>query len=594
MERLTGIAVSPGVVVGRAVVLTGHAEVVRFPIPPERVGDELQSLDGARQRSHTQLQEIRDRLARGPGHDLAPLFDAQLLILDDSMFLGRAQAIIRDDLVNAAWAVHRAYEELCAVFATVEDPYLRERDSDLADVAGRVRMNLRRAGGWTSELLHEVDGPAVLVADELTASLAAQMDWSRVLGFVTDAGGRTHHTAILARSLKVPAIVGLRDISRRVRPGTPVVIDGTAGIVTIDPSPAQIDEAQRRAPISRRQATVSTGPPEPTMTADGVAIHLEANLERLEDVPALIEAGAEGVGLFRSEFLLAGRAADQLTEDQQVELYRSLLASLAPRRVTIRTFDLDERQAGPWASRDRRDSRPGLRGVRLGLGRPDVLTTQLRALLRASPAGQLRVMFPFVTSVEEMRGATALMRESAERVGLARVPVPVGAMVEVPSAALAADLLAREAAFFTVGTNDLIQYTLAVDRTDERVSDLYQPLHPAVIRLLRLVRRAAGRHGIDASVCGEMASDPTMIGLLVGLGFRAFSMTPSAISVVRRIVQDIQSADARQMAVEALGLATAGEVEQHLLQTLAAVNRGAIPLAAFGVRQSRVSRRPRP
>ena len=577
MERLTGIAVSPGVVVGRAVVLTGHADVVRYPIPPERVDDELTSLDRARERSHTQLQEIRDRLAHGPGHDLAPLFDAQLLILDDSMFLGRAKAIIRDERVNAAWAVHRAYEELCAIFATVEDPYLRERDSDLADVAGRVRMNLRRASGWASDLLHEVDGPAVLVADELTASLAAQMDWSRVLGFATDAGGRTHHTAILARSLKVPAVVGLRDFSRRVRPGTPVIIDGASGIVTVDPSPAQIDEAQRRASTRRRVATVASGPPEPTMTADGVAIRLEANLERLDDVPALIEAGAEGVGLFRSEFLIAGRAADHLTEDQQVEIYRGLLASLAPRRVTIRTFDLDERQPGPWTSRERRDARPGLRGVRLGLARPDVLTTQLRALLRAAPAGRLRVMFPFVTSVEEMRGATAMMRESAERVGYSGVPVPVGAMVEVPSAALAADLLARESAFFTVGTNDLIQYTLAVDRTDERVSQLYQPLHPAVIRLLRLVRRAAGRHGIDASVCGEMASDPSLIGLLVGLGFREFSMTPSAIPVVRRIVQDIRVADARRMAVEALGLATAREVEQHLFDSLAGVDKRHAP-----------------
>ena len=576
MERLTGIPVSPGVAVGRAVVLTGHADVVRFPIAPDRVDDELQTLDRARERSHMQLHEIRDRLAYGPGRELAPLFDAQLLILDDSMFLGRARAIIRDERVNAAWAVHRAYEELCAVFATVEDPYLRERDSDLADVAGRVRMNLRRASGWTSDLLHEVDGPAVLVADELTASLAAQMDWSRVLGFVTDAGGRTHHTAILARSLKVPAVVGLRDVSRRVRPGTPVIIDGASGVVIIDPSAAQIDEARRHAPARRCPpvAGPATGPPEPAMTADGVAIHLEANLERLDDVPAVIDAGAEGVGLFRSEFLLAGRAADSLSEDQQIEIYRELLASLAPRPVTVRTFDLDERQPGPWASRERRDTRPGLRGLRLGLARPEVLTTQLRALLRAAPAGRLRVMFPFVTSVEEMRSATALMREAAERVGYAGVPVPVGAMVEVPSAALAADLLAKESAFFTVGTNDLIQYTLAVDRTDERVSGLYQPLHPAVIRLLRLVRRAASRAGIAASVCGEMASDPALIGLLVGLGFREFSMTPSAIPVVRRIVQDIQVGEVRRMAGSALRLATAGDVEQHLLGALAAVNRG--------------------
>lgn len=578
MERLSGIPVSPGIVVGRAVVLTGHADVVRFPIPPERVEHELEQLDQARARSHAQLQEIRDRLAHGPGHDLAPLFDAQLLILDDSMFVGRARDIVRHDRVNAAWAVHRAYEELCAVFATVEDPYLRERDSDLADVAGRIRMNLRRAGGWAADLLRDVDGPAVLIADELTASLAAQMDWSRVLGFATDAGGRTHHTAILARSLKVPAVVGLRDLSRRVRPGTPVVIDGTTGTVTIDPPAADIDDAQRRAPRRRAHSAAarSDALPAPTLTADGVPIRLEANIERLDDVPALLEAGAEGIGLVRSEFLLAGQPPERLTEDQQFEIYRDLLAAVAPRPVTVRTFDLDERQLTRLTGRERRDSRIGRRGLRLGLAQPELLRTQLRALLRAAPAGVLRVMFPFVTSVEEMRQATALVGEVAKELPRPGA-VPVGAMVEVPSAALAADLLARESAFFTVGTNDLIQYTLAVDRTDERVSDLYEPLHPAVIRLLRLVRRAATRRRIDASICGEMASDPAMIGLLIGLGFRAFSMTSSAIPAVRRLIEDIRVSDARRTAGEVLGLPTAADIEQHLFDALATANRGPQP-----------------
>lgn len=570
MERLTGIAVSPGVVVGRAVVLTSHADVVRFPIPPDRVDHELEQLDQARARSHSQLQEIRDRLSQGPGHDLAPLFDAQLLILDDSMFMGRARDIVRHDRVNAAWAVHRAYQELCAVFKTVEDAYLRERDSDLADVAGRIRMNLRRAGGWAADLLRDVDGPAVLIADELTASLAAQMDWSRVLGFATDAGGRTHHTAILARSLKVPAVVGLRDASRRVRPGTPVVIDGTAGAITIDPVAPVIEDVQRRAPRRRSAGAGAADVLPPTQTLDEVVIRLDANVERVEDAATVGESGAEGIGLFRSEFLLAGRPPEQLTEERQCEAYRELLAAVAPRRVTIRTFDLDERQVSPW--RERRDARPGRRGVRLGLAHPEVLRTQLRALLRAAPAGRLRIMFPFVTSVEEMRQATAILRDVAA--GLGGAPdVPVGAMVEVPSAALAADVLAREAAFFTVGTNDLIQYTLAVDRTDERVSDLYEPLHPAVLRLLRLVRRAAGRARIDASICGEMASDPALIGLLVGLGFREFSMTPSAIPVARRLIQDIRVSDARAIAGRVLGMPTAADIERHLFDVLAARTR---------------------
>jgi phosphotransferase system enzyme I (PtsI) len=577
VERLTGLGVSPGIAVGRAVVLTQRTEVVRFPIPPERVAQEVDALEHARLRSHAQLTEIRDRLTGGPGHDLAPLFDAQLLILDDSMFLGRARALIETERVNAAWAVHRAYEELCAVFATVEDPYLRERDSDVADVAGRVRMNLRRGGTgpWTADPLHDIDGPAVLIADELTASLAAQLDWSRVLGFATDAGGRTHHTAILARSLKVPAVVGLRDASQRVRPGTPVVIDGTAGEVGLDPTPAEIESAQRLAGRRRKPAAGRGRTAEPAVTADGVAVRLDANLERTDDVATLLDTGADGIGLFRSEFLLAGRTPDSLTEARQVEIYRDLLAAAAPRPVTIRTFDLDERQWAAWGPRDRRDARPGLRGLRLGLARPELLRVQLRALLRAAPAGHLRVMFPFVTSVEELRGARAMVAALAGEVGGG--DVPVGAMVEVPSAALAADLLARDAAFFTIGTNDLIQYTLAVDRTDERVSDLYEPLHPAVLRLLRMVRRAATRSGIDASVCGEMASDPALIGLLIGLGFTAFSMTPAAIPTVRQVVRDLHAGDARRMAREALRLATAAEVEQHLFDALALANTGHRP-----------------
>jgi phosphotransferase system enzyme I (PtsI) len=577
VERLTGLGVSPGIAVGRAVVLTQRTEVVRFPIPPERVAQEVEALEHARLRSHAQLTEIRDRLTGGPGHDLAPLFDAQLLILDDSMFLGRARALIETERVNAAWAVHRAYEELCAVFATVEDPYLRERDSDVADVAGRVRMNLRRGGTgpWTADPLHDIDGPAVLIADELTASLAAQLDWSRVLGFATDAGGRTHHTAILARSLKVPAVVGLRDASQRVRPGTPVVIDGTAGEIGLDPTPAEIETAQQLAGRRRKPAAGRGRTAEPAVTADGVAVRLDVNLERTDDVTALLDAGADGIGLFRSEFLLAGRPPDSLTEERQVEIYRDLLAAAAPRPVTIRTFDLDERQWAAWGPRDRRDARPGLRGLRLGLARPELLRVQLRALLRAAPAGHLRVMFPFVTSVEELRGARAMVTALAGEVG--GRDVPVGAMVEVPSAALAADLLARDAAFFTIGTNDLIQYTLAVDRTDERVSDLYEPLHPAVLRLLRMVRRAATRSHIDASVCGEMASDPALIGLLIGLGFTAFSMTPAAIPTVRQVVRDLHAGDARQMAREALRLATAAEVEQHLFDALAVANTGHRP-----------------
>jgi phosphoenolpyruvate-protein phosphotransferase (PTS system enzyme I) len=566
MDRLTGIGVSGGVAVGRAVILTQRTEVMRFPIPPDRVDKEVQALHAAREQSRQQLQEISVRIAHGPGSELAALFDAQILMLDDEMLIGQAEKIIRAERVNAGWAVHRAYEGLFELFSTMEDPYLRERENDVADVAGRLRMNLRHGARGPKELLSQIDGPSILIADELTASLAAQLDWTRVQGFATDAGSRTYHTAILARSLKVPAIVGLHDASLRIAAGTPVVLDGTTGELLVSPTPEVIEDAQRRAARPRRRST-ATGEPGPTTTTDGVRVRLEANIELLEDLDNLNDYGAEGVGLYRSEFMLSGRALESVTEDEQYVMYRSLIEKVAPRPVTIRTFDIDERQVGRDQPRvERRRTRPGLRGLRLGLANPQVLRTQLSALVRASAHGPLRIMFPFVTGVEEVRQARAMLRDC----GANPDRIKVGAMIEVPSAALAADLLAPDVDFFTIGTNDLIQYCLAVDRTDDRMSELYEPLHPAVLRLIRLVRRAATRHRIPVSLCGEMASDPALVGLLVGLGLTDFSMTPGAIPIVRHVVQELSAQEARRLAGHALRLATAGDIEEYLFDALAA------------------------
>jgi phosphotransferase system enzyme I (PtsI) len=570
VERLSGIGVSPGIAVGRAVVLTLRTEAVRFPIPPDRVAREQAALEAAREESRRQLQDIRDRVATGRGAELTALFDAQILMLDDPLFVGRALELIATERVNAGWAIHRAYGELVHIFAGMEDAYLRERENDVADVAGRLRMNLRQGTHGPRDLLRELDGPSILIADELTASLAAQLDWTRVQGFCTDAGSRTYHTAILARSLKVPAIVGLHDASTRVAAGTPVILDGTTGELILAPTAASIEEAQRHAAPPRRRTPEppADGPQVPTTTADGVAIRLEANIELLEDLPFLHEYGAEGVGLYRSEFMLTGRTLDAATEDAQYAVYRRLLEQVAPLPVTIRTFDLDERQVSPRSGSERRRARPGLRGLRLGLARPELLRTQLRALVRASAHGRLRLMFPFVTSVEEVRQARVLLREAANEVGMP-ADFPVGVMVEVPAAALSVDLLAPEVDFLTIGTNDLIQYCLAVDRTDDRVSDMYEPLHPAMLRLIRLVRRAAGKRGLPVSLCGEMASDPALLGLLVGLGLTEFSMTPAAIPMARQVARELRARDARRLALDVLRLPTAADIEQHLFDALA-------------------------
>jgi phosphotransferase system enzyme I (PtsI) len=607
MQRLTGIGVSPGLVCGRAVILIQRLHVLRYQILPARIAHELARLEQSKARTQGQLVDIRARVRRGHGPELAALFDAQLLMLDDPMLVPRAAHLVREQRVNAEWAVQQVFQDLSAVFDEVADPYLRERKGDVADLVGRLRMNLGPAATTPRELLSQVEESSVLIADELTPSLAAQIDWTKVRGFATDAGSRTYHTAILARSLEVPAVVGLHDASRLVQPGQLVVIDAGANEILVDPDEAAIDRARKTSADRRPAEGAETARRRPAATADGVRIRLEANIEFPEDLAAARYAGAEGVGLYRSEFLLTSATrgvidgvaadrsgpggADEPGEDAQYEIYRRMLEEMAPAPVTVRTFDTDEDQLarraaasargaqgalGTWIGANgaggyERVSGQGLRGLRLSLARPALFQTQLRALLRAARHGSLRIMFPFVSGVDELRAARRLVEEAALEVARRGedVPrVPLGVMVEVPAAAYTADLLAREVDFLTIGTNDLIQYSLAVDRADERVSRLYEPLHPAVLRMIVMVQRAAARRRIPVSLCGEMASDPALLALLVGLGLRDFSMTPGAIAVAKQVLADSRSDELKALARRVLRLATVDEIEQELVTVL--------------------------
>ena len=581
MQRLKGIGVSPGVVAGRAVLLIQRGHVLRYQIAPARLDHELARLDLSRARTREQLIDIQARLAeRRP--ELSSLFDAQLLMLDDPMLLPRAAAIVGGQRVNAEWAVQQVFHEIGAVFSEFADPYLRERQGDVADLVGRLKMNLRKGAATPRDLFSELDESSVLIADELTPSIAAQVDWSKVRGFATDAGSRTYHTAILARSLDVPAVVGLHNASELVQAGQLVVIDGNASEVILDPTPDELARAAHHADDHRPSATVDAERRRPAATADGTPIRLDANIEFPDDLAAARYAGAEGIGLYRSEFLLTSGTCGIADEDQQYEIYRGMLEGMAPGPVTIRTFDVDEDQlasrgggqdlTGVWAVEEDRGSRQGRRGLRLSLSRPDLFRVQLRALLRAARHGSLRILFPFVSGVEQLREARRIVAEATAelaRRGEAVAPVPIGVMIEIPAAAYTADLLAREVDFFTIGTNDLIQYCLAVDRADERVSLLYEPLHPAILRMIVMVRRAAARSRISLSLCGEMASDPALLALLVGLGLREFSMTPGAIPVTKRVLADAHSGELRAMARRTLRMATVEEIEHELLASLA-------------------------
>jgi phosphoenolpyruvate-protein phosphotransferase (PTS system enzyme I) len=566
--RLTGLGVSPGIGIGKALVIKRGTRDLRFRVPVALVGRELERLDAARERSREQIQQIKERIAATVGVEHAYLFDAQLLMLDDAMLMGHAAETIRTERLNAESALQRALEYISSVFEDAHDSYLRERKGDVADVVGRLTMNLRAAGDPT-DLFKDLDGPLVLVAHDVTPSIIAQLDWQRLAGLITDAGSWTNHTAILARSLHVPAVAGLHNASVIVAPGEVITVDGTTGEVLVDPDPetlAQVETRQRRR--QAHEQSLDEYRELPAITEDGVEIRLEANIEAPDDAARARERGAEGIGLFRSEFLLAGGGQGALTEDAQYQAYRRLVESAAPQRVTIRTFDVSEPQLRiEHAAVEGTRSPLGMRGVRLSLAIDEIFQAQLRALLRAAAHGPLRIMFPFVSGLDELRAARRAVERAAEslRDRGTRVPaVPIGVMIELPSAALTADLLATEAEFFSIGTNDLIQYCLAVDRTDDRVSRLYEPLHPAIIRAIRLVVRAGRRARIPVAVCGEMAADPVLLTLLVGLGLQEFSMASNAIPLAKRVIRGLRAADARVAASRALRSHTAKDVEQQL------------------------------
>ena len=575
--RLNGQGVSPGIGIGRAIVVTRGTANLRFRIPERRIDGELARLDTARAQSRVQIGHIKQRIAAAAGAEHAYLFDAQLLMLDDPMLVDRAATIVRAERLNAESALQRALDEVSALFDKVDDPYLRERKGDVADVVGRLCMNLRTDGD-PLDLFRDVEGPLVLVAEELSPSLIAQLDGDRLAAFVTDAGSWTYHTAILARSMHIPAVAGLRHASGLIPPGALVAVDGSSGVVLVDPAPEVVADLEARSRKRRAyERSLDESDDLPAVTLDGTAIRIEANVELPEEAARARERGAQGIGLYRSEFLLAGTGAASLDEEAQYAVYRRLIEAMAGGPVTVRTFDVTEAQMGLTHGAEPARSPLGLRGLRLSLSFDEVFQAQLRALLRAAVHGPLRIMFPFVTGVEELRAArtaVAHARDALRARGQSPPDVPIGVMIEVPSAALTIDLLAAEANFVSIGTNDLIQYCLAVDRTDDRVSGMYAPLHPAILRVLRHVARGARRGRLPVSLCGEMAADPVLLPLLTGLGLREFSMTPAAIPIAKQVVRGLRISDTTRLASRALKAATSAEVEQVLAESLSAVKSG--------------------
>ncbi|HLA78766.1 MAG TPA: phosphoenolpyruvate--protein phosphotransferase [Vicinamibacteria bacterium] len=571
--ELEGHGVSPGIAVGQALLVEREVvPVFRLLLSPDRVETEVQRLVRAVEASRQQLQAIKERLSREVGMPHAYIFDAHLLMLEDPLLLDRAVAVIREDHVNAEWALRTVSEQLHALFEEFTDAYLRERSTDLDDVLGRIQLNLRGANEAPS--LSRLPGSFVIVARDLTPSEAAELDWERVLAIATDAGSSTYHTAILARSFGVPCVVGLEDATERVPPGALVIVDGSRGRVVVEPSGPTLERfraTQEREALEERQFQDTRALP--AVTRDGVTVILRANVEFPDETGTARLYGAQGIGLFRSEYLL-GRSREWPTEERQFEVYRRLLEQMHPEPVTVRTWDVgleDIAPAGPTSP----NPAMGERATRLLDRAPDVFRTQLRALLRASAFGPLRIMFPFIAGAEDLGRALSLLQESRDQVKAADQVigegVSVGVTVEVPSAALCADLLAGAVDFLSIGTNDLIQYLLAVDRSDPRVARYYQPLHPAVLRTLRAVVDAGARHRTEVAVCGEMAADPLQALVLLGLGVRQLSMNPAAIPRVKMAIRTVEIKTLGPLVAACLELPTAAEIECRLRAALGSI-----------------------
>ncbi len=573
---LSGLGVSPGIAIGEPVVHeTRPISTLRITIPTEGVEAEIERFRNAISATVKHIQENRDRAAQQMGEEYAAIFEAHQLIASDPSFINPVEQVIREEEVNADWAIDQVLEQLISRFEALPDEYLADRKADVVDVATQILAALH---GLDLGQLENLDRPVILVADDLPPSTAVQLPLDKMLGFALETGGPTSHTTIIARSLGIPVIVGAHGACEQAKQSRRLALDASEGKIIFDPNPAEFSEfTSRQREYNERRATLFKMRALPTVTRDGRSIELLANIDLPAEVEQALEWKVGGIGLYRSEFLYMKMSPKLPSEEEHLEVYRDMVAQMAPAPVTIRTFDLGGRKlaseviGGPEAN-------PvlGLRGIRLCFSRPDFFRTQLRALLRVAgefDEGRVQIMFPLISCIEEFRVARLVVREINDELlnqgHAVRATVPLGAMVEVPSAAVMAKELVQEVDFVSIGTNDLIQYSLAVDRSNDLVADLYRPTSPAVLRLVANVIEAGKAEGVPVSMCGEMASDPLMVPVLVGLGLEKFSMNPQAIPVVRALVRQLSFREAAHIARQASKLVTAREVEEYLLERLA-------------------------
>ncbi|MGE3312071.1 MAG: phosphoenolpyruvate--protein phosphotransferase [Limisphaerales bacterium] len=561
---LRGIAASPGVSRGRIYILTdAPAGIDSRTLDESEIEPEIERLGQALVDTRLEVQSLQRRLAEGIGFKDAAIFEVHLLILEDPVLLNESSRRIREQYETAGAAFGAVARQYVEMLGALDDPFFRERAADIR--ADTPRVHQRHTGGpgpTRPPTLHEPDN---IVSHDLTPSMTAQLDRRFVLGFATDVGSRTSHTAILARSLGLPAVVGLHTISSTVLPGQPALLDGHTGSIFINPTDQTLFEygqlARRRVQIEKRLAEIRD---QPAVTLDGSRVVLSANIELAEDAPSVLEAGADGVGLFRTEYLfLQGECLPD--EEAQLAAYRAVAEALKPNAVIIRTLDIGGDKFSPHLKMPHEvNPSLGWRAIRFCLQERDLFRTQLRAILRASAFGSVKIMYPMVSGVDELIQANALLgecRDELTREGLAFDPdLEVGAMIEVPSAVLISRHLARHVQFFSIGTNDLIQYSLAIDRLNDKIAHLYEPTHPAVLQSIHMTVEAARNGGLWVGVCGEMASDPALVPLLLGLGVNELSVAAAGVPRVKHIVRACRLGDAQKLAQWALDQSSGAEI----------------------------------
>ncbi len=559
-----GIPVSGGVCRGKIFVLGKSTPLVpKRQITDQEIPAEISRLERAVADTLHQIHQIQQQVAAKIGIQEASIFDAHLLILQDAVLLGEVARLIKEQKVNAEFAFQTAAAKYSEALAKVSDELLRERAADMRDVTLRVLNNL--LGRHDETELRHLTEPCIIVSHDLSPSTTAQLNRNVVLGFATDIGSQTSHTAIMARSLRIPAVVGLKTVSEELVTGEDALLDGYNGVIIINPTDQTLFEygqlVRKKASLEEKLRDVLALP---AVTLDGKRITMLANIERASDAESVRACGAEGVGLFRTEYLFINRESLP-TEDEQYASYKQAVWALKPHPVVIRTLDLGgDKFISHLELAPEINPFLGWRAIRFCLQRPDVFRTQLRAILRASAEGNLKMMYPMISSADEVDQANQLVEQCKAELRAEGLPfnenIQIGGMIETPSAALVADALARRLKFFSIGTNDLIQYTIAADRTNERVAHLYEPTHPAILRLIKMTVDAARAHNIWVSVCGEMAGDPVLVPLLLGLGVEELSAAPGLVPQVKYLIRRIKLAEARALADFALNCESADEI----------------------------------